>query len=242
MSTVGLEIKRYHYLTIAVFLLGNNMIQRNDNLPINTVTLGQARTIEQAEDYEKKFTHGPKNKRLNRLEKDFARRVFELVGSDSHIVDVPCGSGRFFEIFSKARQLTMVDYSVNMLKVCKERFGALGNVRLIEADISSLPLPDNSADLCFCMRLFHHMESNPVRLDALKELARVSKKYVALSFYNKNCWRFYRKKILGKQQRNNHIAFGRLLELAKQTGLELVERFPRINLSRPYCRVIFKKT
>jgi len=242
MSTVGLEIKRYHYLTIAVFLLGNNMIQRNDNLPINTVTLGQARTIEQAEDYEKKFTHGPKNKRLNRLEKDFARRVFELVGSDSHIVDVPCGSGRFFEIFSKARQLTMVDYSVNMLKVCKERFGALGNVRLIEADISSLPLPDNSADLCFCMRLFHHMESNPVRLDALKELARVSNRYVALSFYNKNCWRFHRKKIFRKNIRSNYITFRHLLGLAEQAKLELIDRLPKISLIEPQCCVVFKKT
>lgn len=218
------------------------MVERSDSVLINTVTLGEARTIKQARDYEKKFTCSFKNKRLNKLERDFGRYAFELVGIDSHIVDVPCGSGRFFEIFSKARQLTMLDYSINMLKICEERFGAPDNVRLIEADISSLPLPDNSADLCFCMRLFHHMESDQVRLSALKELARVSKKYVALSFYNKNCWRFYRKKILGKQHRQNYIAFGRLLELAKQAGLEFIERFPRINLHKPYCRVIFKKT
>lgn len=218
------------------------MIEKAHYLPVNTITPRKGRTIEQARDYEKKFALGCKNKRLNKFEKTFARCVFELVGRDSHVVDIPCGSGRFFEIFSKAKELTMVDCSINMLKVCKEKFGTPENVRLIQAEISSIPLPDNSADLCFCMRLFHHMETDEVRRGALNELARISRRYVALSFYNKNCWRFYRKKILGKKSRSNSIAFGHLLGLAKEAGLEFIERFPKISLIEPECLVVFKKS
>ncbi len=218
------------------------MIEKNDHLPANTITSGKGRTIKQAKNYEKKFISGSEKKRLNKFERAFARNIFELVGSDSHIVDIPCGSGRFFEIFSKAKKLTMVDYSINMLKVCEERFKSPENVRLIEADILSLPLPDNSADLCFCMRLFHHMKNERVRLDALKELARVSNRYVALSFYNKNCWKFHRKKLFRKNIRSNHITFRHLLSLAEQAKLKLIDRLPKINLIEPQCCVVFKKT
>lgn len=178
--------------------------------------------------------------KYGKLEKAFAQRLFRMVGSNSHIVDIPCGSGRFFEFFSKAKQLTMADYSINMLKVCEEKFGARDNVRLIQADISLIPLKDGSADLCFCMRLFHHMDNDQLRLNALKELARVSKGFVALSFYNHNL-RFYRKKMLGKKIRGNFITHNHLVFLAKQVGLEPVKRFPKVNFFTEQCLVIFKK-
>ena len=213
-----------------------NQIQLN-----NTVTMEQV-TIDEARNYEKKrFTRRYRMKRLNKFEKAFAKRLFEMVGSEAHIVDIPCGNGRFFETFSKAKKLTMVDYSTNMLKACEEKFRTPENIRLIQADISSVPLHDNSADLCFCMRLFHHMKSDQVRLGALKELARISRKYVALTFYNKNCLRFYWRKTLRKKIRGNYATFTHIVDLAKQMGLELVERFPKLNLTEQQCLVIFKK-
>ena len=85
------------------------------------------------------------------------------------------------------------------------------------------------------------MKNDQVRLNALKELARVSSKYVALSFYNINCLRFYRRKILRKKIRGNYITFNHITNLAKQAGLKSVERFPKLNLVEQQCLVIFKK-
>jgi len=219
------------------------MIEKTEHTPVNTVNVALAGTEEarvyRTENYKKKERR--RDKWLESFDREFARKVFDLVGSDSHIVDIPCGNGRFFGIFSKAKKLTMADYSMNMLKACEERFGEPANVRLIQADVASLPLLDNSADLCFCMRLFHHMKTDDVRLNALRELARVSRKYVALSFYNSNAWRFYRKKILGKKFRGNYITFGHMIALAKQAGLECVKRFPKVNLIEEQCLVIFRK-
>lgn len=207
----------------------------------NTVTMKEV-TIEEARQYEqKRFAHRYRTRRLDKFEKAFARRLCQMVGSEGHIVDVPCGSGRFFDIFSKAKSLTMIDYSAGMLKTVEERYGIAENVRMIQADIASLPLDDNSADLCFCMRLFHHMKDDQTRSGALKELARVSKKYVALSFYNKNCLRFYWRKTLGKKIRGNYVTFGHIVNLAEQTGLEPVRRLPKLNLTEQQCLIIFKK-
>lgn len=222
------------------------MFEKDLHLPENMVTAHKV-TIEEARDYrmrehdERKFIRRWRMKRLDRFEKAFAQRLFEMVGGDSHILDIPCGNGRFFENFSKAGKLTMADYSLNMLKVCEERFGAAENVELIQANISSVPLADNSVDLCFCMRLFHHMKNDEIRLAGLKELARVSKKYVALSFYNRNCPSFYWRKTLGKKIRGNYVSFAHIVSLAGHVGLVYTGRFPKLNLLEKQCLVIFVK-
>ena len=217
------------------------MSEENENLSGNSVGVADV-TIEKAMDYERKrFTLRRRMKRLNRFENAFAQRLFDMVASDAHIVDIPCGNGRFYPIFSKAKKLSMADYSTNMLKAVEERFGTSENVKLLQADISAIPLNDGTADLCFCMRLFHHMKNDEVRLAALKELARISKKYVALSFYNKNCSRYYWRKTLGKKIRGNYITFAHIVALANRAGLVPAERIPKLNLLEQQCLVLFQK-
>jgi ubiquinone/menaquinone biosynthesis C-methylase UbiE len=207
----------------------------------NTVTSEKV-TIDKAENYEKKrFTRSYRMRRLDRLEKAFALQVVEMLGNSVRIVDVPCGDGRFFDIFSNAKKLTMIDYSENMLAVAKEKIGNAKNVEFIRADISNLPLPANCAELCFCMRLFHHMKDDQIKLTAFKELSRISNKYVAMSFYNKGCLRFYLRKLLGKKIRGNYVTFAHVVELASQAGLKFVKRIPRVNTIEQQSLVIFEK-
>jgi ubiquinone/menaquinone biosynthesis C-methylase UbiE len=217
------------------------MFEKNENPMKNTVypeKTPEDLTIELARNYEDiRFAQGFIMKRINKGEKKYAQRLFDMVGSSAHIIDIPCGNGRFFKIFSNAKKLTMVDFSVNMLKRVKEKYNISENVQLIQSDISSVPLPNNSADLCFCMRLFHHMKDDIVRLGALKELARISRKYVALSFYTKSCLRY-----CWRRMPMNYITFSHMIDLAKQAGLEPIEHFPKLSLTAPQCLVTFRKT
>ncbi len=215
------------------------MIEKKADLPEN-VRLSMEFTVEDARGYEPKRFNKGKMLKYDAFEKAFAQRLFEMVGSEAHIVDIPCGSGRFFNLFSKAKKLVLADYSISMLKVCEEKFGSPDNVRLVQADISSIPLEDGWADLCFCMRLFHHIDNDKIRLIALQELSRVSRKFVALSFYNHNL-KFYRKNLLGKKIKGNFITCNHLAALAKEAGLEPVERFPKINFFTEQCLVVFRK-
>jgi ubiquinone/menaquinone biosynthesis C-methylase UbiE len=190
---------------------------------------------------QKRFAGRRRMRHLDRIEKDFAHHVFALVGPQARVVDIPCGSGRFFDVFSEAQDLVMADLSESMLAVVKERHPLSAKVRLIQANVTDIPVPDDSADLCFCMRLFHHLPEE-VKLAALKELARVSQRYVALSFYNRDCLRYYWRKGLGKKIRGQYITFDRLVALAKQAGLTACERFPKRNFIEQQCLVLFQKS
>lgn len=190
---------------------------------------------------DRRFKRDARMSRLNLFEHDFAQRLFNMIGPDSCIVDVPCGSGRFFDIFSGASNLILIDLSANMLQVAAQKIGTSPGVKLMQGNVCSMSLPDNCADLCFTMRLFHHFKDDSTRLAALKELARVSKRYVALSFYNKHCFRYYWRKMLCKKIRGNYITFEHISRLAAQYGLKPVERYPKTNFAEQQCLVLFEK-
>jgi ubiquinone/menaquinone biosynthesis C-methylase UbiE len=181
-------------------------------------------------------------RRVDHFEKKFAQRVFDLVGVASHILDLPCGSGRFLSVFSRAKRLTMIDLSPEMLEAGREKATGRDNVRFAIGDVRSIPLSDGAANLTFTMRLFHHLPSDDFRLTALKELARVSKSYVALSFYNRNAWRYYWRWILGKKIRGHHITYSHMVWLAKKAGLTPVERWPKRTGCEQQCLAIFQKS
>ena len=200
------------------------------------------KTIEQTRNYEAdRYSKRARGRRLNRIDKAFARKLCAMVGSNAHIVDVPCGSGRFFEIFSKVAKLTMVDYSPSMLKVVREKYVIPESVSIVQGDIAMLPLSDNSADLCFSMRFFHHLDNEEIALKVLKELARVSRKYVAFSFYNRNCVRYYRRKLRRKNITGYYFSFHEIVKLARQAGLAIIAKQPKYNLVEQQCLVIFRK-
>ena len=200
------------------------------------------RTLEQARSYEsERFSESRRGRRLDRIDKAFAEKLYSMVGSESCIVDVPCGSGRFYDIFCRADGLIMVDGDPNMLSAARERHDIGENVKVLQADIGCMPLEDNSADLCFSMRLFHHIETEGIVRKILRELARVSCGYVAISFYNKNCWRYFSRRIRGRRVTGHYYSFQRMAAMGREVGLEIVEKHPRINLLEQQCLVLFRK-
>jgi len=218
------------------FLMCSNGVQMQKNsVSDNQSSLDGAKAYEQT-----RFNRDQRMRKIDALEKSFAERLFGMVGPDCHIVDVPCGNGRFFDVFSTAREITMIDYSDNMLTATSERIGQRDNVRMLQSDITSIDLPDDLAELCFCMRLFHHMKNDEVRSKALGELSRISKKYVALSFYNKKCGRYYWRKALKKKIRGNYITLEHICGLANKAGLELLDH-SRVNFIEQQSLLIFEK-
>jgi len=202
-----------------------------DEVPMENTVTADGATIEKARDYERRrFDRSWRMRRLDRLEREFANRLFDTVGTDSYVVDIPCGTGRFFDVFSRARTVVFIDYSDTMLQVLQERHGLPANAKIIRADISSVPLADSVADLCFCMRLIHHMKDDDVRIASLRELARISRKYVAVSFYDADSARYRWRKACGKKIRGNHITYRHLQSLAEQVGLRAVEHLTRRSL------------
>ncbi len=178
---------------------------------------------------------------LDQLERQFARRLVRRVGQGGTIIDVPCGDGRFFPILNQANLLASIDYNPDMVRAVREKYGHLAHGRQLNADISALPLAANSVDLVFSMRLLHHIPDPKTRIAILKELARVSRQWVAVSFYRTECWRHIRKRAFGKSISGHPVKTKTLLDEAGQCGLELVEKVPRFFAVNAQTLILFKK-
>ena len=92
------------------------------------------------------------------------------------VLDVGCGNGYFTSNFSKFSYTVGLDYSRFMLSInpCN---------KLIQSSALSLPFKDNTFDLVFCSNLLHHID-DPTK--AIKEMKRVSRKFVIISEPNRN--------------------------------------------------------
>ena len=120
-----------------------------------------------------------------------------LLPQDGIVLDCPCGTGRMTRVFS-SRGLSAVgaDISIEMLRNALSQPDA---PPCVQADITALPFADETFPTVVSMRLMYHLWAEHERVQALSELARVSKQYVIVSFFHrfvlqglhrdlKTCW------------------------------------------------------
>ncbi|MBI4356596.1 MAG: class I SAM-dependent methyltransferase [Gammaproteobacteria bacterium] len=175
---------------------------------------------------EKRFNTSRRMRQLDRVEKAFAASLMQLVGCNGSILDIPCGAARFVSIFSQAKRLFCADVSYEMLGVSHKNVVCLDKGLFIQSDIRKIPLPDHCVDLSFCMRLLHHIALPDLRKSILYELQRVSKRWVAVSFYRKECFRYFRKRLLGKKVSGYPIWTRTFKQEAHSCGLKVVRSIP----------------
>ncbi len=188
-----------------------------------------------------RFSKSKRMAYLDRLEQQFAQSLVDRVGTRAIICDVPCGDGRFSLILNQANLIASIDYNLDMLLAVRGKHGDAVRGRQLNADISALPLAANSVDLVFSMRLLHHVADAQTRISILQELTRVSRCWVAVSFYRTECWRHIRKRALGKKISGNPIKTKNFCTEAAQCGLELVEKIPRFFGLNAQTLVLLKK-
>jgi SAM-dependent methyltransferase len=92
------------------------------------------------------------------------------------MLDAGCGAGdEILRFHDSVRQMVGMDFSVKMLKVCRERLKRLGvsNAVLIAGDTRALPFKSGVFDGCLCMGVLQFMDGQDAEL-AVKELSRVT--------------------------------------------------------------------
>lgn len=154
---------------------------------------------EVAESYNENRFNNKRMKKVNVKEQRFAEYVASIVGSNAVMLDIPCGSGRFTEKFKKLRQVYSFDYNYSMLFEAYKNFKDINTVYFAQASITDIPLPDNSVDLVFCMRMMHHIDSIELFNQIIGELARVSSEWIFISFYRNESLKNIRRRILGRR-------------------------------------------
>jgi len=123
----------------------------------------------------------------DRLEKAAILKALKGVPAGARILDLPCGTGRITEFLLKQGYRVMgADISEQMMAHASKQLAGYSNLEgLQQADAESLPFADAEFDAVTSIRFSNHVPPE-VRLKVLKEMRRVSKGDVIISYCNPN--------------------------------------------------------
>jgi len=129
-------------------------------------------------------------RRTARREARLVARLLATCGPLDTALDVPCGTGRLLPLLGiRVPRLAGADGALEMLREARHQGPA---PPLCVADAAHLPFASACTDLVLCMRLLHHFPAAADRRTVLAELARVSRRWVLVSYFDRasvQAWR-----------------------------------------------------
>lgn len=118
-------------------------------------------------------------------DKRLVRHALKVAGEPGLILDLACGSGRFWPVLGEHinRVILASDNSQDMLDHARTHHPAslLKRVKTFQGSAFSIGLSANAVDCIFCLELFRHLPSSEIRLTLLREFHRVSRDTVIVS-------------------------------------------------------------
>jgi SAM-dependent methyltransferase len=130
-----------------------------------------------------------------------ARKALALAGNPRSVLDLPCGTGRFWAMLAEQpdRKIYAADNSQAMIDTGLRLRPPAVTARIekaFQASAFATGLPDDFVECVFCIRLLHHIQKSEDRILMLKEFARISSGTVIVSLWvdgNFRAWRHRRK-------------------------------------------------
>jgi len=132
----------------------------------------------------------------NLIAEDFSRtreRIWEEIGflftvkSGEKVLDLGCGNARYYQLLKNADYIG-VDNSKELIKIAKQKYP---KVNFFVQDALNLSFENNFFDKIFNIAVLHHIPSQGLRLQFLKEAKRVLRPGGKLTL---TVWKFHQKK------------------------------------------------
>jgi ubiquinone/menaquinone biosynthesis C-methylase UbiE len=129
----------------------------------------------------------------DRREKKCIEMCLEAIPPGSRVLDLPCGTGRLTRmLLSRGYQVTGADVSEAMLGHARENYRAYqreqgSNAPTVQfeiRDVLATGFNNDQFDGITCIRLFHHFDDSETRRRALKELRRICRGPMIVTFLN----------------------------------------------------------
>ena len=154
-------------------------------------------------------------------------RMLRKQGRCEVLLDLPCGGGRLSPSLAQYADLLIeADIAMGQLHYGREHGQVPTPQAWIIASGFHIPLRDASVDGTVCVRLTHHLPEEAEREQLLRELLRVSKRFLILSFFDyfspKNTLRRLRRPFDRKPPKST-MKISELQRLAQDCGATLVE-------------------
>ncbi len=137
-----------------------------------------------ASEYDRVRFRSLKGKILDYFEKASIKKALKGVSKQSHILDIPCGTGRITEaLLNWNFSVTGADISEAMIKETRKKLDNRPRLNeLIKTDAESMIFENNQFDIITCVRLMGHVPPE-YRVKILSEMRRVTNRYVIITFY-----------------------------------------------------------
>jgi len=110
------------------------------------------------------------------------------------------------------------------------------------ANVLALPFIDSVFDSVLCIRLLHHRYSDAERQRILCELARVSRRFVIISFYRSTLLHTVARHWRGSRGRLAMMTLPHLRELAQASGLQIQGVHSLLRFCHAQTFVVLTKT
>lgn len=204
-----------------------------------------------AQHYFEKHEHEFWRRLSNWRDHQIARKALQLAGNPTSVLDMPCGTGRFWDVLAedKSRTIYASDYNQAMIDagMANRPKAITGRVQTFQASAFDLPVPDGFVDNIFCIRFMHHLGKADEREVLLKEFYRVTNNTVILSLWVDGNLKAKRRKAQDKD-RESHPFQNRFVIPVKtiesefhQNGFEVVERLDFIKYYHMWRTYVLRK-
>ena len=160
--------------------------------------LFEKNVLEHAQHYLLAYQAGLVRRLSHWRDEQLARKALALAGEPGLVLDLPCGTGRFWSLLAQKQNRIIIgaDNSGEMIQAAYASQPAhiAKRVRTLQASAVDIDLPDNSVDCIFSMRLLHHVGEPQHRLGMLTEFYRVTRDAVIISLWVDGNFKSWRRK------------------------------------------------
>jgi SAM-dependent methyltransferase len=196
--------------------------------------LSRYNSPEGAADYLQKFERHWTERVNNWNEQRLLQRLLRsasITGLNGLALDLPCGYGRLYYILSDLGvSIVEGDWSFNLLGAARLFHAADRNspppAGYVRATAFNLPFRDRSFELVLSVRLCHHIREHQERVQYLREIMRVSRKWLLFTYFDtasiKNRTHDFRRRLNGKRSKWT-LDSQEVREIARSAGFDVVQ-------------------
>jgi SAM-dependent methyltransferase len=209
--------------------------------PIISASHDAARTRFSEVDVARNYPGEFRNHRRDRRERACLLDAIRNIPAGSHVLDLPCGSGRLTRLLLEAgHTVTGADVSPKMVELARQRHSnwratASNNAGPAEfeiRDVMNTGYRDGQFGGVVCNRLFHHFNEASTRRAALAELRRICDGVLVASFFNSfalDAWRFHLSHMVTRTVPNDRvpIPYRSFASDVEAAGLKIRERIAK---------------
>jgi len=147
------------------------------------------------------------------------------------VLDLPCGTGRFTgHLAVRGLQVVGCDISREMMQVARDKTSSVDGVRgYLQSDAERLPFRTDSLDCVVSIRFLFHVDA-ATRVRILREMGRVSRRWLILDYRHRYSVRFLRWRLRGifglSRDPLPRVSRGQLEQEFRDAGLAVTRIFP----------------